>query len=433
MTRFLRSPPVVPFYMCRTGPAEGHMKPEKMTDERLEEALRNMGRAWSAMTEREFRSHIAALKTERDAATRHKWTAEADAAKSREEAIALRERVQALEARNATLLDIKRALQREVTDGLRRIAAIRQRLDKEVLAKWLTRWAQCTVEKVAEELSVYLLGEDATEAPEPMPLPLTGTVVRTLGRAEDGTGHVHAVRLALCRFPDGSEVPYLEVSERGGPNTGTRWLALSTAVHALLNLGDSELFDVGNREADTRAMEGAHKLGTNSEPPERICEHDVIPCTTCHPPASPEPTTAEAFATVREARRRMFKFGYLHDEQERADAAIALLERRMGAMGRVMEPFVEAARETLARAEKEGAKPDAKYGLGVPLPLLRDLLAALTDAPPVFTLEAVMAVAHDMRPDGQDDDPELWETQFRERLAATHKPEVPRWPRAGCR
>jgi hypothetical protein len=75
-----------------------------------------------------------------------------------------------------------------------------------------------------------------------------GEVVKVLGEASDGDGHTHTVRLVMCRFPDDSEVPYLEVSETGGPHTGRRLLALSTAVHALLNLGELEMFEVGNRD-----------------------------------------------------------------------------------------------------------------------------------------------------------------------------------------
>ncbi|RYZ45787.1 MAG: hypothetical protein EOO72_03440, partial [Myxococcaceae bacterium] len=59
-----------------------------------------------------------------------------------------------------------------------------------------------------------------------------GRIVRVLGEATAGTEHPHTVRLVLCQFPGGEEVPYLDASERGGPHTGGRILALSTVVHA---------------------------------------------------------------------------------------------------------------------------------------------------------------------------------------------------------
>jgi hypothetical protein len=80
-----------------------------------------------------------------------------------------------------------------------------------------------------------------------IPAGFGGMPVRVLGEATDGTRHAHTCRLVLFRFPGGSEVPYMEMSERGGPNEGRRLMALSTAVHALLNLGEAEIFEVGNR------------------------------------------------------------------------------------------------------------------------------------------------------------------------------------------
>jgi hypothetical protein len=60
----------------------------------------------------------------------------------------------------------------------------------------------------------------------------------------------HVVRLALYAFPDGTELPYLEVSEQHPWYTGSRRIALSEAVHAPLNLGEMELFRVAGRETD---------------------------------------------------------------------------------------------------------------------------------------------------------------------------------------
>lgn len=71
-------------------------------------------------------------------------------------------------------------------------------------------------------------------------------VVRVLGEVTEG-GHPHTLRLLVCRAEEGTEQPVLEVSE-GGEHAGRRYFAVSTAVHALLNLGEVEVFDVGNRE-----------------------------------------------------------------------------------------------------------------------------------------------------------------------------------------
>ncbi|WP_147446635.1 hypothetical protein [Corallococcus sp. CA047B] len=90
-----------------------------------------------------------------------------------------------------------------------------------------------------------------------------GRVVRVLGEATEGTEHPHTVRLVLCRFPGGEDVPYLEVSERGGPHTGGRILALSTVVHALINLSDDELFALGNREPPPKGPPLAERVNVS--------------------------------------------------------------------------------------------------------------------------------------------------------------------------
>jgi hypothetical protein len=128
--------------------------------------------------------------------------------------------------------------------------------------------------------------------------------------------------------------------------------------------------------------------GLRGEMAERICEHDVVPCTTCHPPASPEPTTAEACATVR---------AWVEDKTHRAPEswraateALSLLERRMGAMGRA------------AALAPHGAH--CAFLVSAPVPWKCDCWKrdALADAPPVFTLEEVRnageVVAEDVEP-----------------------------------
>ena len=62
--------------------------------------------------------------------------------------------------------------------------------------------------------------------------------------------HAHIARFVRYRFPDGSAAVYVEVEERGERYCGGRAVPVSAAVHALLNLGDQELFQVENRPVD---------------------------------------------------------------------------------------------------------------------------------------------------------------------------------------
>ena len=75
---------------------------------------------------------------------------------------------------------------------------------------------------------------------------------RTIAAVQSGAGtsHCHLLVVADYSFPDGSTEPYVEISEPGRVDK-TRVIALSTAVHALLNLGEIEIFQVGNRELAT--------------------------------------------------------------------------------------------------------------------------------------------------------------------------------------
>lgn len=93
------------------------------------------------------------------------------------------------------------------------------------------------------------------KTPEPvslgsMPEGFAGVPVRVLWSTTEGEGHTHTVQVVACRFPGGEEVPYLQVAEAGGPLAGARTLAISTAVHALRNLGEMELFQLGNRDPE---------------------------------------------------------------------------------------------------------------------------------------------------------------------------------------
>jgi hypothetical protein len=107
-------------------------------------------------------------------------------------------------------------------------------------------------------------------------------------------------------------------------------------------------------------VEGAHKLGSNSEP-----------------------TTAEAFATLEKGMQEWGR-ALENDPVERkahaaSRAALSLLERRMGAMARALQ-----------RLEMFLTGPTRHD-----LPSLDEVRTALTDAPAVFTLDEVEeAVGH---------------------------------------
>jgi hypothetical protein len=99
-------------------------------------------------------------------------------------------------------------------------------------------------------------------------------------------------------------------------------------------------------------------------------------------------------------------------------AALALLERRMGAMARAVSPV---AAEVRAIFDVHHGPRSSPLAFRLTVAHGEAVLAALTDVPAVFTLEEVMGVANAMRPSGQDDDPEMWEEAFRARLIAVRK------------
>ena len=242
------------------------MKPKKMTDDDLNEALDIMVDAGHARKVAKVRAHIAALTAERDEALvardSFKQAAEGYLKNWNEEIAtrdALRERVQALEAENERL-------SRHYARLSHNLAAIRQRAGD-----------------ASEMADVY---------------------------ARHG-GHMRDALAAVARYVLGEDA--------------------------------------------TGAVEGAHKLGTNSEP-----------------------TTAEAFATVREALEciREDKFP---GAAKTGAAALALLERRMGAMGRMIREAPHARSCDLEREDID-IKACSCWKAH-----------ALTDAPPVFTLEEVEA------------------------------------------
>lgn len=88
--------------------------------------------------------------------------------------------------------------------------------------------------------------------------PTTDDVDRVLFEIRrDGAGHGHVLRVVERPFADGSTEIYLETWEPGGCGC-RRTIALSEAVHLLLNVTDGELWTLPNRDAD--AAGHAHQV-----------------------------------------------------------------------------------------------------------------------------------------------------------------------------
>ncbi len=84
--------------------------------------------------------------------------------------------------------------------------------------------------------------------PEAHPAPppgFAGSRGRVLGEAVDGA---HVVRLVEYTFGDNSRVPYVELHETHDGARPGRVMALSALVHLAQNVGDSEVWAIGNRE-----------------------------------------------------------------------------------------------------------------------------------------------------------------------------------------
>lgn len=73
-----------------------------------------------------------------------------------------------------------------------------------------------------------------------------GTRVRTVAEGISGGSHQHVLRVAEYAFPDCSAL-YVEVSEPGRSDD-VRVIALSEAVHALMNMSEVELYEIGGRD-----------------------------------------------------------------------------------------------------------------------------------------------------------------------------------------
>lgn len=75
--------------------------------------------------------------------------------------------------------------------------------------------------------------------------PPQGTPLDSQIVAEDGA---HSIGVVRFEFSDGSIVPYVRVREWHSWPSTERWFAVSTLVHLALNVGDPEVWQIGNRE-----------------------------------------------------------------------------------------------------------------------------------------------------------------------------------------
>jgi hypothetical protein len=370
------------------------VKPEKMTDEELAEAYRLLlsGNAESRRVAAEqVAAHIAALTAERDAALAKVTRAEANHAaiqgsltETRVERDALRERVQALEhdvkgygelmlllgdamgmgsvtgmalvERARRLVKARDAMDRERNEAALRMEAAESRLSG------ILQWARADpTTPDAEWWEGYgdaqlevrgLLGEDAPKAGGCVWNQCTAASNDCLGGCRSKQEHDQYHRRAVAE----------EAERCPGPATCT--------------------CRPGHRRTDCPALVGAPSFpccgGSDEHPPAHTQD-----CSTRETPS--EPSTAEAFATVREQLSAHAPCSPFSSHQRSVAAgldALSLLERRMGAQQRALRQGISALDSLLGDSD---LPDDIRPGVLA----MQAMRAALTSSPPVFTIEEV--------------------------------------------
>lgn len=257
--------------------------------------------------------HIAALTAERDEALDRAQAAESTATENGEECDALRERVRALEAENEARCAEMNAIRQRAGDE-ERIRSV----------SWSAHLGYTTEDKHKSSgmaVARYILGDDAP------PSEMDGTPCE---------GHDIGEFCGACGNTG--------IDRRGGP---------------------SEADGLTGEMADTRDLERTDYKA----PPAR----DVV-----ESPTPAEPTTAEAFATARAgidaAESPALNTGEKTAARRVGKAALSMLERRLGAMGRAGRAVVDAFSESSATLTQRSEAMDA----------LEDVL---TDASEVYTRE----------------------------------------------
>jgi len=179
-------------------------------------------------------------------------------------------------------------------------------------------------------------------------------------------------------WKDSAESRLAAIRQRAGDEDALAMGASGTHPDVFAALTDRERADwrtVGRNVA--RYVVGEDAAGAEAKNP--CCDVRGGHIDACYAvTASTEPSTVEAFATLREFVAFVASMAKGHrTTQDDARAALSMLERRMGAMGR-------ALREVKHRLQN----PITFSGVDAE----REIDAALADAPPVFTLEEVERV-----------------------------------------
>lgn len=315
---------------------EGNMS-EKMTDEELNRALRDVAGAGLLDVAGWFRAHIAALTAERDG-----LKVQLDGAEERGRMIfdaknkmldALRERVQALEAD----LEDKRALANMWMQSAQRLhgslAAIRHRAGDE--------------KRLGQECNAGATGDPIWATLHPV----------ERKRWVDGAG-------AVARYILGDDAPLNPGAGGGEDTSGCCYQRAGGCEAHRKTAAPPEAF------AHEKGLDAGVFRAEDEDPPL------ILPTTT----ARAAPTTPEAFATVRKGREWWAESAGdapAGVEARRDLTLLALLERRMGAQ----EAAIRAVLATKGANTLES------------IDAWNALRASITGAPPVFTLEeAVNAV-----------------------------------------
>jgi hypothetical protein len=266
----------------------------KMTDEVLDHRLKQYGYFTNPVREAELRAHISALTAELDEKNTDLQAQTTLTLNAHVERDALRERVKTLEARDKHLVEAATNLATERDNIASALAAIRQRA-----------------------------GDEAS----------------LLRRAEVGA-------IMGAGSSEWDEDIHAEVAQRGDVDT-LHGAALAVARYILGDDATGPSETPAERVARMCAMHDARIVGGMDAGPEQ----EPRPCDVQR--EAPEPTTAEAFATLRHANEHGGWSGEAVD-------ALSLLELRMGEL----EALLDSVNAGWAGA-------------------------ALTDAPSVFTLEEI--------------------------------------------
>jgi len=91
----------------------------------------------------------------------------------------------------------------------------------------------------------HLEGEQPTANRANWMMPPAAEQVRCRCLVVDGE---HELAVIECRFPDGTVAPYVRIRESHREPAIERWFALPTLVHLAVNVGEDEVWQIGNRE-----------------------------------------------------------------------------------------------------------------------------------------------------------------------------------------